>query len=166
MKKFIMMVLLIAFFAFAGQAAHACSCREIKGPRVLNDNAPKPDPEEVEKWRREQTDYALFIGTVVKVEKVKVRNSEGSNDRSPMKKVTVMVEKYWLGVKTPEVIIYTGVGNGDCGVPYEKGKQYFFWESRNHVNGLLETSPCSPTKVNDKLVNDFNEVFGSAKEFL
>ena len=166
MKKFILMVWLIAFFTCAGQAVYACTCGKIKGTIVLNDNAPKPHPEEVKKWRLEQTEFAFFIGSVIKIEKVKVRWSDGSDDRSPMKRVTVRVEKYWLGVKTPRMIIYTGVGGGDCGVPYVKGKQYFFGASRDRVSQLLETSICSPSRVNDTLVSDFNELFGSAREFL
>ena len=166
MKKLIFMVWLIAFFTLAGQAVYACTCGKIKGMIVLNDNAPKPDPEEVKKWRLEQTEFAFFIGSVVKIERVKVRRSGGFDDRYPMKRVTVRVEKYWLGVKTPEMIIFTGVGGGDCGVPYVKGKQYFFGAARDRVSRLLETGICSPSSVNDTLVNDFNEVFGSAREFL
>jgi hypothetical protein len=82
-----------------------------------------------------------------------------------MKRVTVKVEKYWLGVKTPEMSIYTGIGGGDCGVPYVKGKRYFFGASRGHASGLLETDICSPSAVTDKTINDFNEVFGSVTEF-
>jgi hypothetical protein len=166
MKKLTLMFWLIAFFTFAGQAAYACSCGKIMGPFVFNDDTPKPDSEEVRKWRLEQTDSALFIGSIIKIEKVKVKWSEGSDERFPMKKVTVRVEKYWLGVKTPEMIIYTGVGGGDCGVPYVKGKQYFFWASRARVSGLSETDICSPTKIDTKLVAAFNAVFGEAKVFL
>ncbi len=130
MKKLMLMLWLIALFTLAGQAVYACTCGKITGTIVLNDNAPKPDSEEAKKWRIEQTEFAFFIGSVVKIEKVKVKWSEGSDERFPMKRVTVRVEKYWLGVKTPQMIIYTGVGGGDCGVPYVKGKQYFFGASR------------------------------------
>ena len=133
---------------------------------VVNDNAPQPDPEEVKRWRLEQTEFAFFTGSVVKIQKVKVRGSDGSNHHSPMKRVTVRVEKYWLGVNSPRMIIYTGVGGGDCGVSYVKGNQYFFWASRSRVSGLLETGICSPSRITDTLVNDFNELFGSAREFL
>lgn len=166
MKKLILMVWLIAFFTLAGQAVYACSCGKITGSIVLKDNAPKPNPDEVKKWRLEQTEFAFFIGSVVKIENVKVRRLDGSDDRSPMKRVTVRVEKYWLGVKTPEMIIYTGVGGGDCGVPYVKGNEYLFLASRDRVSGLLATGICSSSKVDDPLVNVFNEEFGSAKEFL
>ena len=164
MKKLVLMVLVLALFTLAGRSVSACSCGDVKGPIVFKDNAPAPDSEAVKKWRLEQTDFAFFIGSVVKIEKVKVK-SAGSDDRVPMKRVTVRVEKYWLGVKTPEIVIYTSVGGGDCGVPYVKGKQYFFGASRGHASGLLETDICSPSAVTDKTINDFNEVFGSVTEF-
>jgi hypothetical protein len=163
MKHLVLLFGLIIFFASSVPATYACSCGKITVTIVINDEAPKPDAEEIKRWRLEQNDVAFFIGQVIKIEKVKMKNSENSDERSPMKKVTVRVEKYWLGVKSPEMIIYTGVGGGDCGVPYEKGKEYFFWASRARVSGLLETGICSPTRVSDQLIKDFNEVFGDAK---
>jgi hypothetical protein len=167
MKKLMLIVGAIAFFTLAGQAVRACTCEKITGPIVLKNNVPKPGPEEVRKWRLEQTELAFFIGSVVKIEKVKVREkqSDGSYEHFPMKRVTVRVAKSWLGVKTPEMMIYTGVGGGDCGVPYVKGKQYFFLASRGRVTGLLETNICAPSKIDDPLVNDLDEVYGSATEF-
>ena len=165
MKKLLLTVWFFAFFTLAGQAAFACSCGKITGRIVLNDDAPKPSPEEIQRWRVKQADFAFFIGSVVKIEKVKMRRLAGSHDRSPMKRVTVTVEKYWLGVKTPEMIIYTGVGGGDCGVPYVKGKQYFFAASRDRVTRLLETGICSPSEVTNTLTKDFDEAFGPAKDF-
>ena len=167
MKKLMWACWLITIVTSAGQTAYACSCGKITGTIVLKDSTPKPDPEENKKWRLEQTDIALFIGQVVEIEKVKVKWSESSDERHPMKKVTVRVEKYWLGVKfiSPEMIIYTGVGGGDCGVPYVKGKEYFFWANRGRESRLLETDICAPNKVNEELVGGMNEVFGNAKEF-
>jgi hypothetical protein len=164
-KRLLSMVWLIGFFTLGAQTVYACSCREITGLTVLNDAAPKPDPEKIRRWRLDQTDSALFIGTIVKIQKVKV-GPGGLTDRSPTKKATVKVDKYWLGVKTPEIVVHTGVGGGDCGVPYVKGRQYFFWASRDRVSGTLRTDICSPTKVNDELISDLNEVLGNAKEFL
>ena len=164
MKKLILMVLIMVFFTLAERAAYACSCSEVKGSIVIKDSAPAPDSEAIKKWRLEQTEFAFFIGSVVKIEKVRVK-SAGSDDRLPMKRVTVRVEKYWLGVKTPEIVIYTGIGSGDCGVPYVKGKQYFFGASRVHASGFLETGICSRSTVTNKTINDFNGVFGNAKAF-
>ena len=82
-----------------------------------------------------------------------------------MKKVTVKVGSYWLGVTQPTMVIYTGMGGGDCGVPYKKGSTYFFMASRAPVTHLLETNICGPTKLDDEVVNGFDEVFGKAKSF-
>lgn len=164
MKHLALIFGLIILFVSSAPATYACSCGKITGTLVINDEAPKPNAEEVKRWRLEQNEVAFFIGQVIKIEKVKIKNSENSAEFSLMKKVTVRVKKYWLGVKSPEVIIYTGVGGGDCGVPYMKGKEYFFWASRARVSGLLETGVCSPTKVSDQLIKDFNELFGDANE--
>ena len=164
MKKLILMFWLIALFTFAGQSAYACSCRKITGVIIdPNGNAPKPDPEEVKKWRLEQTDTAFFTGQVLKIEKVKVRWSQSPGERDPMKRVTVRVERYWLGVKTPVIVIYTGMGNGDCGVPYVKGKQYFFATSR--VDGLLKTIACWSSQTDSEDARAVNTVFGDATVF-
>lgn len=164
MKNPIFMVLILAFFTLAERAVYACSCGDVKGSIVIMASAPAPDAETVRKWRHNQTEFAFFIGSVVKIEKVSVK-SRGSDDRLPMKRVTVKVEKYWLGVKTPEMIIYTGIGGGDCGVPYVKGKRYFFGASRGHASGLLETDICSPSAVTDKTMKDCDDVFGGSVEF-
>lgn len=163
MKQLIWMCWLIAFFTCAGQVAYACSCQKVTG-LVLpsNGSAPKPSPEEIKKWQLEQTDYAFFIGQVVKIEKVKVRWSR-SPDGDPMKRVTVRIEKYWTGVKTPEIVVYTGIGNGDCGVPYVRGKQYFFATSR--VDGWLKTMACWSSDIDSEDARNINTSFGDAMIF-
>ncbi len=156
---------LLAIFTLSAGSALACSCGEVK-PGTVIATGPAPNADEVAKWRKEQTDYALFTGQVIKIEKVKVKRSQESNDKSSMKKVTVKVESFWLGVSQAEMVIYTGIGGGDCGVPYQRGRTYLFWASRAPVTQLLETDTCGPTKLNDKVVKEFDEVFGKAKSFL
>ena len=164
MKQLILMCLLIAFIVGAEQVGYACSCQKINGANILgNNNAPKLSPEAATKWRLEQTDFAFFIGQVIKIEKVKLRWSRSSDERVSMKRVTVRIEKYWTGVKTPEIVVYTGMGNGDCGVSYVKGKQYFF--ATNRVDGLLKTTPCWSSDVNSEDARTIHTVFGDAVEF-
>lgn len=163
MKKIVTLFGLVALFAFAAPAAYACQCTRIENVRIGDDGkTPKPTPEEIEKWRREQTDHALFTGKVMKVKKVKFKHA-GETFR--MKEVTVRVERYWLGVSflQPEIVIHTGLGGGDCGVPYVKGSSYFFWPSR--VKGLLETHICGQNEISEQIIKDMDQVFGSAKEF-
>jgi hypothetical protein len=164
MKQLILMCWLIASFTCAGQVAYACSCQKITGTVVYsNGSALKPNPEEVKKWRLEQTDFAFFIGQVVEIEKVKMRWSRSPDEREPMKRVTVRIEKYWTGVKTPEIVVYTGMGKGDCGVPYVKGKQYFFATSR--VDGLLKTMACWSSDVDSDDARAINTAYGDATLF-
>jgi hypothetical protein len=160
MKKVISVLGLIIVFTLTGQSAYGCSCSKMTGVVVdANGNQPRPDSEEFKKWLGEYKG-ALFIGRVVKIENVKVKEF---NERVPMKRVTVKVEKYWAGVGNPAMIIYTGIGGGDCGVPYVKGERYFFWAAP--VGGLLETGICSPRSVNNEVVDSLDGVFGKAKEF-
>lgn len=161
MKLLIMMFWLVAFISVAEQAAYACSCQDFRAV-VVDANAPKPNAE-IDKWRREQTDFAFFVGQVVKIEKVKVRWSRSPQVRDLMKRVTVRVEKYWAGVKTPKIVIFTGMGDGDCGVSYLKGKQYFFATSR--VDGLLKTMDCWSSKTDSRDARDIKTVFGDATVF-
>ena len=164
MKQLILMCWLIAFFTCAEQVACACTCQKTTGPVVYsNGNAPKPSAEELKKWRLEQTDFAFFIGQVVKIEKVKVRWSRSPDERERMKRVTVRIEKYWTGVKIPEIVVYTGMGNGDCGVPYVKAKQYFFATSR--VDGLLKTMACWSSDVDSDDASAINTAYGDAMVF-
>ena len=165
MRPYFVAFTLLTILTLSAGSVSACSCGEIK-PGTLISTGPAPNADEVAKWRQQQTDYALFTGEVVKIEKTKVKQSKGSNDESPLKKVTVKVESYWLGVTQAKMIIYTGIGGGDCGVPYQRGRRYLFWASRNAGTQLLETDICGPTAVNDKIVNDFDEVFGKSKSIL
>jgi hypothetical protein len=107
---------------------------------------------------------ALFTGRVTRIESF--RTKDDSNDTWRLKKITVAVQAYWLGVNQREIVIYTGLGNGDCGVHYAKGKEYFFWAGRVPATHLLQTNICGPTTIDPKLVADLNEMFGGAKSFL
>jgi hypothetical protein len=88
-----------------------------------------------------------------------------SEERIPMKKVTIRVEKYWAGVNNSEMDIYTSMGNGDCRVPYIKNIEYFFGAVR--IDGLLETNICSArSHIKNRMIEKLNELLGGAKEFL
>jgi hypothetical protein len=161
LKHFMVMFGLITLSAVAGQAAYACTCVTIKRGLVVNENPPvKPDNAKPKPGLGDEYAVALFTGQVVKIEKVKVKEFDTS---SQMNKVTVNVEKYWIGVKAPQIVIFTASRNGSSGVSYMKGKSYFFWSTP--VGGLLKTQACSPKDVDNELIPVFNDLFGGAKEF-
>jgi hypothetical protein len=164
MKHLIIACGLLILLTMAARPTFACFCGEIKNATIVS-VAPPPTPDEIRKWRAEQTDYAVFTGRVIRIDSIHVKRLQSSNDKFPMKKVTVAVQNYWLGVKQTEMVIYTGVGHGDCGVPYRKGNLYLFVASRDPVTHFLETNICGPTDVEDKVVTYFDEIFGRAKSF-
>ena len=159
MKHIILSLVSVAFCCLITQEAQACSC-----PRVVVDGP--TDPAAVEAVQAgirktyEARGGAVFTGEVVKVEKVKVRKF---NLSLPMRKVTVRVETYWVGVAAREVVVFTGRGAGSCGVAYAVGKKYLF--RADNLDGRLETNICSHVEINDVLAGWYDEVFGGRKNF-
>jgi hypothetical protein len=125
-----------------------------------NGNPATIDLEALRKWYLEEFKGAVFIGEVTEIHKVKVK---WLGHRRPMKKVTVWVEGYWVGVKNPELTIHTGVGGGDCGVRYTKGERYFFFASSRE--GRLETDICSHHSLDDGVIEEWDKFLGERKAF-
>ncbi|MCM3872684.1 MAG: hypothetical protein ND895_18540 [Pyrinomonadaceae bacterium] len=120
MKKIVLVVCSIALLGVFGQATYGCSCREGKAQRV-----------NYKKWLK-SLDGSVFVGRVVKIEKVEARYEV---------KVTFEVEKYWKGVETSQAFIYTAMDGAACGVHYVEGKNYFVVAQRSE--GKFYTDLCS-----------------------
>jgi hypothetical protein len=109
---------------------------------------------------------ALFTGTVTNIERV---NRMIDQDLSVQeKKVSVRVDKYWLGITYPITVIYTGLGGGDCGVNFEVGKQYLF--TPGFVEGKLRSGICEYDSEDSKLPDGtaaatLDAVLGTPKRF-
>jgi hypothetical protein len=106
MKKTNSLILSIALFAFCGQAAYGCSCVEIEPGKKHRVNY---------KELLEDFEGAVFVGQVVKIEKIEAAYKN---------KVTFHVEKYWTGVEGAEAVIYTAMDEAGCGVTFVEGKNY------------------------------------------
>jgi hypothetical protein len=123
MKKILLLIFALALVGFYGQAAYGCSCLEVE-----------PDKKERVNYKQwlKGFDGAVFVGRVVKIEKIRANHQL---------KVTFEVESYWKGVETAEAIIYTGMDSAACGVTYVEGKKYFVIANRSA--GKLSTDLCS-----------------------
>ncbi len=51
-----------------------------------------------------------------------------------------------LDPKRQEIVIETGLGGGDCGYPFTRGRDYIVYASKD-PNGALSTGICSPTRA-------------------
>ena len=155
MKQQIFVLTVFLFLCLYPDTAQACSC----GPPLSKEEQEKvlaaPVNEEAKKFWLEQYKGAVFTGTVIKIEKVNVR---WFDEKHRMKKVTVRVERAWVGVTDQTFVIYTNLGKGgDCGVPYEKGHKYFF--RAEVVGGLHWTNICSPWGPDNYMAKWFEKMF-------
>lgn len=73
---------------------------------------------------------AVVVGIIVGSEKVRVYDSF-SEDQSMYReevKFEMVVQKTYKGKKTTHTAyIYTGVGSGDCGYPFQVGRKYIVY---------------------------------------
>ncbi|HET6892879.1 MAG TPA: hypothetical protein VFH31_17370 [Pyrinomonadaceae bacterium] len=94
----------------------------------------------------------VFVGRVMQKKKVnmKVFSSDWYNYR-----ITFKVERYWKGTDTSElegywketnteIVLFTGIGGGDCGFPFRKRESYIVFAKA--LDGRLQTNICSLTR--------------------
>jgi hypothetical protein len=156
MKQRIFILTVFLFLGLYPQTAHACSCAAPLRKEEQEKALAAPVDEEVKKFWLEQFNGAVFVGTVVKIEKVNVK---WFREKQRMKKVTVRVERAWVGVTEQTFVIYTTLGKGgDCGVPYEKGHKYFFMAEV--VGGLHSTNICTSWEPDNFWAKLFEKMFG------
>jgi hypothetical protein len=93
---------------------------------------------------------AVFSANVVAVE---------DDATSPImrKKVTLQVLESWKGVTMSEVVLYTGIGRGDCGFAFSAGARYLVFGGWDR-NGDLGTGICTRTKLLEDAASDLSEL--------
>jgi len=123
MKKILLLIFSVALLSFCEQVAYGCSCVEVEPNKKQRVNY---------KQLVQDFDGAIFVGKVVKIEKI---------EATYRLKVTFEVEKYWKGVEVAKAVIYTAMDEAACGVTYVEGKNYFVIANRSE-NGL-QTDLCS-----------------------
>jgi hypothetical protein len=85
-----------------------------------------------------QSSTMVFRGKVLSVETVE-------NGAMKFRRVKFVLKRLWKGSEQPYVAIATGMGNGDCGYQFIKGKEYLVYASGTDRN--LETQDCTRTKL-------------------
>ncbi len=68
-------------------------------------------------------------------------------------RVTLQATATWKGAVTPEMIVHTGLGGGDCGYPFKQGVDYLIYANGlvasgapANTAGRLYTGTCSRTR--------------------
>lgn len=128
---------LLSLATISAEPAHACSC-------IL----PVSPTEEF------QRAGAVFSGTVTSVSQP--LRSTGQ------KKVTFDVEQSWKDISSPTVTIETGIGGGDCGFDFEKGKTYLVYTEGPDPR---RANICSRTKELAAAAEDLGELGAPVSSF-
>lgn len=100
---------------------------------------------------------AVFTGKVTDIEQKEVPFRDGYKEMVAM--VTVKVLKNLKGSSGEATVVYTGVGGGDCGYGFEKGKEYLIYAKKG-ADGVLHTDITTRTRPLEKAGNEVLELEG------
>ncbi|HEX8694280.1 MAG TPA: hypothetical protein VF746_17800 [Longimicrobium sp.] len=98
---------------------------------------------------------AVFRDVVVKVSRR--REEYGPNQWYLRKRVVVRVVERWKGAEAATVVVRTGMGGGDCGYPFERGREYLIY-TRAAQNSELATGICTRTNRIEHAGEDLREL--------
>jgi hypothetical protein len=160
--KTIIFILIFCSLGLFSRTALACSCVTL--PTTETD--PVKIRESARHYYLEQFHGALFTGKVLQSEVEEKMIDFFKPIR--FRKVVVEVEKFWLGIDTPKVTLFTGADGGECGVDFEVGKEYFFAPS--HHDGTLTVGSCNyanglDLQADEKTVSKMEAILGKGKTF-
>lgn len=125
MKKFLLVIWIAMVVVFGELEARACTCDLPLGKLTVK--------QQVKKARAQS--QAVFVGKVLEV----VRSSESFSVS-----VKFRVESSWKGKLPRELSLTTGLGNGDCGYPFEIRQKYLVYAYGSDENRLA-TNICQRT---------------------
>lgn len=124
-KVFVVVPLLLVWLILGAENTLACSCI-----------APDPDKSLTQQVRDAVKDSDIvFSARVLSITELP---EEGHN------KIKLRLTKTWKGRLTRTVTVTTGLGSGDCGYRFEKGKTYLIYAYRSEKK-RFSTNSCSRT---------------------
>lgn len=147
--------LLIGSFAVAllqADIALACSCPRLTPAEQFASSAlvfrgtVRRTVDRVTPWRRAWSFLQTLVDSDRAFEMDDYAKSQGF-------KVEFDVDRTWRGRPSRRVAVFTGRGGGDCGVPFEVGRQYLVY-AHCHQNGDCFTIICSRTQEIEDAAED------------
>jgi len=143
-----LLLLLALGLSFSSRTALGCKC--IAPPPGLK------DAHALAEWKAQRVDV-VFEGTVdgARLESPLLDASAGElipanlEAGTPTIIVSFSANQWYRGLQQDHVEIETGLGGGDCGFPFEVGKQYLVYAYREE-SGRLSTGICTATDLLDE----------------
>lgn len=137
---------LICYVLFAlliTNETRACSCS--KGARLVKDEVKRST--------------LVMLAKVIKIEEINVEIEDSnfvskSNQPTYFYKVTFRVATLFKGTKKGQkVVVYTGLGKGDCGFPFVVGKRYILYGNKS-ASPFLRNQEASPKGMDEAYWTD------------
>jgi len=107
---------------------------------------------------------AIFLGGVLSVDQFDSSGSDSFYGGIPERLIRFQVLGSWKGEPPAVVEVRTGVGDGDCGFPFQEGQHYLVFA--NGQGDALTTGICSRTAGVDDAVDDLRSLGVPAPPFL
>lgn len=172
-ENFLVAIVLMIIFS---SGVLACSC----GSEPLTNKTIDEIRNEKRKYFLDEFSGAAFVGKIVRRERVSVtwmaKTLAGKSADFQMYKYTIRVSEYWLGVKSPTIVVYSepdeqiyhNSGSGSsCGFKLNTGKTYFFTPGFYENN--LTIGQCDfaggGSEPNEYAAKEFRTIMGEPKQF-
>jgi hypothetical protein len=97
----------------------------------------------------------VLVGKVIAIEEVNIKSGAIKTGQDAyFNKVTLLVSKLFKGKKTGrKVVVYTGLGKGDCGFYFRIGRQYILY-GNNSASPFWRNKEASPKGLEDACWTD------------
>jgi len=97
---------------------------------------------------------AVFRGVVLSVS---VRRERSGTQWPRPRRVVVRVTERWKGAETGRVVVRTGMGGGDCGYPFRRGREYLIY-AHAASDSVLVAGLCGRTSEVEHAEEDLREL--------
>jgi len=90
---------------------------------------------------------AVFVGRITSItDTVVAATPESRTFQWPIRMVVVRVDSLWKGPEVDSLVIWTGMGGGDCGYQFQVGSSYLIFAMASDTRRLV-TGICSLTQA-------------------
>jgi len=146
MRNFIYILLILLMISVN---SYACSCGETESVKKA--------------FKRSEI---VFVGTVISSQPFEVAKEKLGDEFIEIDnniEVTFEVSEWFKGTPQTTQTIYTGVGDGDCGIYFQEGQQYIIYATNEGIyfelgSSKFQTNSCDRTNQLLELPNDLTEL--------
>ena len=143
------LILAAAFPQSAVDCAALCDCLTPPDPRSALESA-----DAVLHVRVQHVEHHLLLPSDTPAKPARDPNFTAWLDRyDAQRHVHVRVLRVWKGEMFPDTTLFTSLGGGDCGYPFESGREYLVYAHR-YPSGRLVTNICRRTRPIERAAAD------------